>query len=157
MRLVLAAVGAPRTPWVKAGLAELEERVRRYFRFRTLEVRPAALPDALAGEAREREARALLDRVPTELELIALAREGVRWSTRDLARRLADLATYGGAGATFVVGSAHGLGPAVLSRAELRLSLSSMTLPHELARLVLTEQLYRAGTILRGEPYHKGP
>lgn len=157
MRVVVAAVGAPRSSLLKSGLAGLEKRVRRYFRFETLEVRPARLPDARADEAREREARALLDRVPEGLQLVALAREGEPWSTRDLARRLADIATYGGAGVTFVVGGAHGLAEELLSRADARLSLSAMTLPHELARLVLTEQLYRAGTILRGEPYHKGP
>lgn len=157
MRVVVVAVGAPRTRWVKSGLADLEKRVRRYFRFETLEVRSASLPDARADEAREREARALLDRVPGGLQLIALTREGEPWSSRDMARRLGDLATYGERGATFAIGGAHGLGARLLSRADLRLSLSSMTLPHELARLVLTEQLYRAGTILRGEPYHKGP
>ena len=60
------------------------------------------------------------------------------------------------AGVAFVIGGAFGLGDAVLSRSRRQLSLSAMTLPHEMARLVLAEQLYRAGTILRGEPYHKG-
>ena len=59
-------------------------------------------------------------------------------------------------GIGFIIGGAFGLGEAVLSRARHHLSLSDMTLPHEMARLVLAEQLYRAGTILRGEPYHKG-
>ena len=59
-------------------------------------------------------------------------------------------------GVAFVIGGAFGLGEAVLDRSRTRLSLSDMTLPHEMARLFLAEQLYRAGTILRGEPYHKG-
>jgi len=60
------------------------------------------------------------------------------------------------AGVAFIIGGAYGLGEGVLARAQQELSLSPMTLPHQVARLVLSEQLYRAGTILRGEPYHKG-
>jgi 23S rRNA (pseudouridine1915-N3)-methyltransferase len=65
--------------------------------------------------------------------------------------------TYGHAGAALIVGGAGGLGPGVLERARYRRSLSPMTLPHELARLVMAEQPYRAGTIIAGEPYHRGP
>ncbi|MFQ5746439.1 MAG: 23S rRNA (pseudouridine(1915)-N(3))-methyltransferase RlmH [Gemmatimonadota bacterium] len=66
------------------------------------------------------------------------------------------MGTYARAGAAFLVGAADGLGEEVLGRARHRLSLSRMTLPHDIARLVLTEQLYRAGTLLRGELYHRG-
>ncbi len=120
-------------------------------------VAPARLPDARAPEAREREAAALERRLPDELEFIALTREGERWTTRALADYLDDMRTYGRPGAAFAIGGAHGLAPRLLDRARARLALSAMTLPHEVARLVLTEQLYRAATILRGEPYHKGP
>ena len=77
-------------------------------------------------------------------------------STRELADYIDGLATYGRPGAAFLVGGAFGLSREVRAGAARCMSLSEMTMPHELARLVLTEQLYRAGTILRGEPYHKG-
>lgn len=77
-------------------------------------------------------------------------------TSRELAVALGDMATYGHAGAVFVVGGAFGLDEAFVGRRKRAVSLSSMTLPHDLARLLLAEQLYRAGTILRGEPYHKG-
>ncbi len=153
----VVAVGKPRTPGFGRAIEEYEARLGHYFRFEAVEVRPAALPDARADEAREREAAGLADRLPPELELIALTREGTAWSTRRLAGHLEDMQTYGRPGAAFAIGGAHGLAPSLLEAARHRLSLSSMTLPHELARLVLTEQLYRAGTLLRGEPYHKGP
>lgn len=156
-RIVLAAVGSPRTPGIARAIAEYEGRLSHYFRFEAIEVDAASLPDERAAEATVREGEALARRLPEELELVALTRAGRAWSTRELAARLADMQNYGGPGAAFAIGGAHGLAPTILEAARTRLSLSPMTLSHELARLVLTEQLYRAGTILRGHPYHKGP
>ena len=76
--------------------------------------------------------------------------------SRELAGYLERHGIRASAGVAFVIGGAFGLGSAVLERARRTLSLSKMTLPHEMARLLLMEQLYRAGTISRGEPYHKG-
>ena len=153
----MASVGRNRATALRRATEEYEDRLRRYIRFEAVVVAPARLPDARAPEAREREAAALERRLPDELEFIALTREGERWTTRALADYLDDMRTYGRPGAAFAIGGAHGLAPRLLDRARARLALSAMTLPHEVARLVLTEQLYRAATILRGEPYHKGP
>ena len=87
---------------------------------------------------------------------MALTRSGEPLGSEALARFLGDLALRSSPGVAFLIGGAHGLGAGVLAQARRRLALSAMTLPHELARVVLAEQLYRAGTILRGEPYHKG-
>jgi len=156
-RILVASVGRNRATALRRATEEYEDRLRRYIRFEVVVVDPAGLPDARATEAREREAAALERRLPDELDLIALTREGERWTTRTLADYLDDMRTYGRPGAAFAIGGAHGLAPGLLARARARLALSAMTLPHEVARLVLTEQLYRAATILRGEPYHKGP
>ncbi|MCY3698671.1 MAG: 23S rRNA (pseudouridine(1915)-N(3))-methyltransferase RlmH [Gemmatimonadetes bacterium] len=156
-RILVASVGRNRATPLRRVTEEYEDRLRRYIQFESVVVDPARLPDARAAEAREREAAALERRLPDELDLIALTREGRCWTTRALADYLDDLRTYGRPGAAFAIGGAHGLAPRLLARARKKLSLSAMTLPHEVARLVLTEQLYRAATILRGEPYHKGP
>ncbi|MYC88779.1 MAG: 23S rRNA (pseudouridine(1915)-N(3))-methyltransferase RlmH [Gemmatimonadales bacterium] len=156
-RILVASVGRNRASPLRRATEEYEDRLRRYIRFDTVVVGPARLPDARAAEAQEREGAALERRLPDDLELIALTREGERWTTRALADYLDDMRTYGRPGAAFAIGGAHGLAPRLLVRARARLALSAMTLPHEVARLVLTEQLYRAATILRGEPYHKGP
>lgn len=154
MKLTLAAVGTPRTPGLARAIEEYEERARRYFRLEVTEVSAAGGDDP--ERARRREAEALVRRVSGDLQVFALTREGKALTSGGLARHLDRMATYGRPGAAFLLGGAHGLAPAVIDRADHRLSLSPMTLPHELARLVLTEQIYRAGTILRGEPYHKG-
>jgi len=157
IRILVAAVGRIRTTGLAEAVAEYEGRAGRYFRFEAIEVPAAALPDERAHEARAREGETLLGRLPGDVTPVALTRRGKAWSTRDLARRFAEAQTYGLGGFAFLIGGAHGLDESVLASAAHRVSLSKMTLPHELARLVLAEQIYRAGTILRGEPYHKGP
>jgi 23S rRNA (pseudouridine1915-N3)-methyltransferase len=104
---------------------------------------------------REAAAPRLAERMPAGSRLVALAREGQGWSSAELARRV-DEWRLAARPVTFVLGGSNGLAPALLQQAQLRWSLGPLTLPHELARVVVVEQLYRAFTILRGEPYHKG-
>ncbi|MDT8435287.1 MAG: 23S rRNA (pseudouridine(1915)-N(3))-methyltransferase RlmH [Gemmatimonadota bacterium] len=157
MRVLILAVGAPRNRALAAAIREYETRAGRYFSLEAIEVPAARTGRAAPPElVRRKEAEDLRQRLPADLRSIALTREGRPFTSRDLAGRLSDLATYGGAGIAFLIGGAHGLDAALREACERRLSLSALTLPHDLARLVLAEQLYRAGTILRGEPYHKG-
>jgi 23S rRNA (pseudouridine1915-N3)-methyltransferase len=97
---------------------------------------------------------ALARRWPTSGEVIALEPSGVSWTTEELSAQIERRMTHGARNLTFVIGGADGIPAALVKRAQLRLSLSAMTLPHRLARLVLCEQIYRALTIIRGEPYH---
>lgn len=150
---MVVAVGSAGSGPVAEAVRDYEERASRYFDLETVEVRAGGGGEP--AEVRRQEGERLFDRVPEELHWFALTREGRGMRSRRLARYLEELATYGRAGAAFLVGGAHGLDERVLERARYRLSLSPMTLPHALARLVLTEQVYRAGTIARGEPYHK--
>lgn len=156
MKVLVVAVGRPRGALGDA-VADYEARAGRYWKLETVEV-PAGLKgsaSAPAARVMEAEAERILARVPAELELVALTREGRGTSSRELAAYLQELGTRSAPGVAFVIGGAFGLGKAVLGRAARKLSLSGLTLPHEMARLVLAEQLYRAGTIVRGEPYHK--
>ena len=152
MKVALLSVGRPGR-LLSRPVAEYEARAGRYFDFRAIEVKAGR---GEPGEIPDREAEALLARLPERHRVFALAREGERIGTRELAETLEDIATYGPGAVAWLVGGAFGLGAAALERADRRLSLSDLTLPHEFARLVLAEQLYRVGTILRGEPYHKG-
>ena len=156
MRVVVLSVGAPRNGPVASAVREYEARAARYFRLEIIEVAPATGHRGDAERARQEEARSILRRLPSDLDAWALTRSGEGSSSRDLAGQLEDMGTYARPGIAFVIGGAFGLDRAVLERCVRQFSLSPMTLPHDVARLVLAEQLYRAGTILRGEPYHKG-
>lgn len=150
------AVGRARGPVAEA-VEEYEKRAARYFSFEAVEVKEEAFRKAGdAGRVRDEEGKRLLARVPPGVEIVALHETGKQWTSHRLADYLQELAVRGSPGAAFVIGGAYGLSDEILSRARHQLSLSAFTLPHELARLVLAEQLYRAGTIARGEPYHKG-
>jgi 23S rRNA (pseudouridine1915-N3)-methyltransferase len=155
MRILIVVVGRARGE-LGAAIEDYEKRARRYWKLDIVEVAAGAGRDAPAGDVRSAEADRIVARIPSELEVVALTRDGKGMDSRELAGYLEQHAVRSSAGVAFVVGGAFGLGPSVLDRARRTLSLSTMTLPHEMARLLFTEQLYRAGTILRGEPYHKG-
>lgn len=156
MKVLVVAVGGVRGPLARA-VSEYEERAARYWKLEVVEVDAGARgknPDAERVMAAE--AERILPRIPDDLEVVALTRKAKQMGSRTLATYLQRLMVGASSGVVFVLGGAWGLDPSVLSRARRAISLSAMTLPHEMARLVLAEQLYRAGTILRNEPYHKG-
>ena len=154
MRVLVVVVGKPREPGLAAAIGEFEARAARYWPLEIHEVREESARAFPADLVREREGERLLAKLPAGADLVACDVDGAtmrseafaQWlqRTRESARSVA-----------FAIGGAYGLGDAVRARARTRLSLAPWTLPHELARLVLAEQLYRAGTIVRGEPYHK--
>ncbi len=155
MKVSVLAVGKP-GPLLADAINDYEARARRYWTLDVVEVREEKARKGMPAErVRAAESARLLERVPEGAELVALTRTGESWSSSALARYLERLALHGRAGAAFVIGGAYGLAEELLRPARHRLSLSTFTLPHDLARLCLAEQLYRAGTILRGEPYHK--
>lgn len=156
MKLTVVVVGKVRGALAEA-VAEYETRAARYWKLEVIEVdagAPGGRDDRDAVRAAEEER--ILARVPDGTDLVALTRSGRGMGSRALASWLGELGLRSAQGATFVIGGAYGVGATILERSR-HISLSAMTLTHEMARLVLAEQLYRAGTILRGEPYHKGP
>ena len=151
----MLAVGRP-GPLFRDAINEYEARAARYWSFEAIEVKEQKAGGSTPEQrVRDLEAARLLEKTPSGLELIALTRTGAVWDSAGFAHYLQELANTGRPGAAFLIGGAFGLGEQAIQRAARQLSLSACTLPHELARLVLTEQLYRAGTIARGEPYHK--
>jgi len=151
--LWLLAVGKLR-PAYRAACDDYLRRLGRYATVHEVEVREAARAPTRAVQQAE-EAKRLRERIPDRARTVALAREGKGWSSADLAGRLERWAADGRPLA-FVIGGSTGLDGDLLREADERWSLGPLTLPHELARVVVAEQLYRAGTIRRGEPYHKG-
>ncbi len=159
MNITLVCVGKATGP-VGSAISDYEDRVRRYWRFESVEVEGGAgktRKPPNPGFVKGKEAERILARIPEKGQVIALARAGRALGSRGFAKMLEEKALRSTKDLIFVIGGAYGLGEGVLERASLKLSLSAVTLPHEIARLLLAEQLYRAGTILRNEPYHKGP
>jgi 23S rRNA (pseudouridine1915-N3)-methyltransferase len=146
-------VGRDRSGLYRPALEEYARRLGRYARFEVVEV-PEARRHAGTPRARDEEGQAILARLRDGERVVALDERGREPSSEELARRLGAWLA-GGRDLALVVGGADGLAEAVKARADESLSLSRLTLAHRLARLVLLEQLYRAFTILRGEPYHK--
>jgi 23S rRNA (pseudouridine1915-N3)-methyltransferase len=153
MELVLLAVGKLR-PSYREVMDDYLRRLGRHVKVREIEVREASRAPTVDAQ-RSEEADRLLARRPAGSRLVALARLGTGWSSDELARRLGRWMQEARPVA-LAVGGSHGLAPDLLAAAADRWSLGPLTLPHELARVVVAEQLYRAVTILRGEPYHKG-
>lgn len=157
MRVTVVVVGRPPSDLASL-IDDYEGRARRYWKFEVFEVAGGAGGGGHQdeGKVRAAEARRIREKIPKGSEVWALTRGGREWSSPELARELEERALRSVPGVALLIGGAFGLDSDLLGEARERISLSRMTLPHGLARLFLAEQLYRAGTILRNEPYHKG-
>jgi 23S rRNA (pseudouridine1915-N3)-methyltransferase len=151
--LFLAGVGRLR-PSFRDAVDEYLKRLRRFVPVEEREVREAGRAGNPVAQRRE-EATRLRAALPAGARWVALDLSGRGWSSEALATRL-EAWKAPGKDTAFLIGGATGLDPTVLSAAEERWSLGPLTLPHELVRVVVAEQLYRAATILAGQPYHKG-
>jgi 23S rRNA (pseudouridine1915-N3)-methyltransferase len=153
MTLFILAVGRLRSAY-RETCDDYVRRLGRYTRVEEAEVREASRAPTVEAQ-RQEEASRLRARLPGAATVVALTREGSAWTSEELARRV-DGWRAAGRPLAVVLGGSHGLSADFLSATGVRWSLGPLTLPHELARVVVVEQLYRAFTILRGEPYHKG-
>ena len=152
MKITVAAVGQVRDRSCRALCDDYSSRIRRYGPFDLVEVREGrGLPRARAMEV---EGERLLSKIPSAARAVSLDEHGRTLTSDQLARWVAARQQDATRDVRLLVGGPYGLSDAVKSRCAESIRLSSMTLPHELARVVLLEQLYRAWTILRGEPYH---
>ncbi|HXD49367.1 MAG TPA: 23S rRNA (pseudouridine(1915)-N(3))-methyltransferase RlmH [Gemmatimonadaceae bacterium] len=154
MRFVVAVVGKPRDAGLSGVIHDYETRAGRYWPLDVHEVREEPARSISADLVREREGERLLAAIPPGAEVVACDVGGRQMTSEQFAawlQRLRERARDVG----LLIGGAFGLSAAVQQRASVSLALAPWTLPHELARLVLAEQLYRAGSILRREPYHK--
>ena len=155
MKTTIIATGKLKERYWREACAEYVKRLAPYGALEIVE-----LPDrdpAKGGVARalQQEASAILKAVPAGAWVIALALEGRPVSSEELSARLDELKVSGHSRVCFVIGSSQGLAPEVLKRADEAISFGRITLPHNLARVVLLEQLYRAACISAGNPYHK--
>jgi 23S rRNA (pseudouridine1915-N3)-methyltransferase len=153
VRVRVVAVGRLKEPHWRAACDEYLKRLRAYASVEMVEVADRDI-SADVSRAVIAEGADLLRAVPEGSRVVALEVGGPQMTSEELAAWFSEAMLHGSSDVTFVVGGSAGLSPAVLARSDERLSLSKMTLPHQLARVVLLEQLYRAFRISRGEPYH---
>ena len=155
MRLKIIAVGTKMPAWVEQGFQDYAKRLPRDFSVQVVELplgqrgKNASVQKAIAKEGEQ-----MLAAIPQGDQVIALDVKGKPWSTEQLADNLADWRMQG-SNYSLLIGGPNGLAPECLARANTKWSLSALTLPHPLVRIVVIEQLYRAWTILNNHPYHK--
>ncbi|MBA6413215.1 23S rRNA (pseudouridine(1915)-N(3))-methyltransferase RlmH [Parahaliea sp. F7430] len=155
MRLTIVAVGGRMPAWVEEGVSEYSKRLPRELRLQWREVPLARRgKDAKAEQLCQAEGEQILKAVPQGDRVIALDVKGRSWTTPELAQQLSSW-QMSGDNYSLLIGGPDGLSAECLARAERRWSLSALTLPHPLVRIVLAEQLYRAWTITVNHPYHR--
>jgi 23S rRNA (pseudouridine1915-N3)-methyltransferase len=154
MRLVVAVVGKARNAALGEAIRDYETRAARYWPLDVHEVREERATGGSIERVKEREGARLAERIPARAQTVVCEQAGRALDSTQFAELL-QRTREEDRDVAFVIGGAFGLATDVSARATLRLSLAPWTLPHEIARLVLVEQIYRAGTIVRGEPYHK--
>jgi 23S rRNA (pseudouridine1915-N3)-methyltransferase len=147
LRVQLICTGRLKEPYFVQACDEYDKRLRRYCTLERLEL-------AETGDV-ARDGEAMLKKIPEDAFVVALCIEGVLTSSEELSALLTDCANRGRSRVCFLIGGSDGLSDAVKKRADLRLSMSRMTFPHHLARVMLLEQLYRAFNISEGGKYHK--
>ena len=154
MRLVVAVVGKARNPALGEAIRDYEKRAARYWPLDVHEVREERAAGVPIERVKEREGVRLSEKVPGSAQTIACEAGGKSLSSSEFAEFLQSAREHE-QDVAFLIGGAFGLPSELLGKSSMKLSLAPWTLPHEIARLVLVEQIYRAGTIVRGEPYHK--
>ncbi|WP_117161406.1 23S rRNA (pseudouridine(1915)-N(3))-methyltransferase RlmH [Paraliobacillus sp. X-1268] len=159
MNITIISVGKLKEKYLKQGIEEYVKRLGAYATINLVEVADEKAPENLSQaqmqEVINKEGERILSKIHPDTYVVTLEIKGKQLTSEQLASQLDGLATHGKSKIAFVIGGSLGLSEAVRSRSDFALSFSKMTLPHQLMRLVLVEQVYRAYRINRGEPYHK--
>lgn len=158
MEINILAVGKVKEAYLREGIEEFVKRLQPYTRLNITELADEKIPSN-PGKAekegiKQREGARILGSLPERTYVIALDLKGKPLSSEGLAQSIENLQIRGHSSISFIIGGALGLSKELLERADFRLSLSHMTFTHQMARLILLEQIYRAFKIMKGEPYH---
>lgn len=159
MNINVVSVGKIKEKYLVKGINEYSKRLSRYCKLKLIEVKDEKAPENLSEAEMEmikdKEGERILSKIKEDSYVIALAIEGKMISSEDLSKTIDNLALQGKSDITFVIGGSLGLPQEMLKRSNYKLSFSKMTFPHQLMKMILLEQVYRAFRISRGEPYHK--
>lgn len=159
MKIKVVTVGKLKEKYLKDGIAEYSKRISRFAKLEMIELADEKTPDRASESENQKileiEGQRILSKVGDRDFVIVLAIEGKTLSSEEFSKRLEEASIKGFSTLTFIIGGSLGLAQDVKKRANLAVSFGRLTLPHQLMRLVLVEQIYRAFTIQQGSPYHK--
>ena len=159
MKIKVVTVGKLKEKYLKDGIAEYSKRISRFAKLEMIEIADEKTPDKASESENQKileiEGQRILSKVGDRDFVIVLAIEGKTFSSEEFSKQLEEASIKGFSTLTFIIGGSLGLAQDVKNRANLSVSFGRLTLPHQLMRLVLVEQIYRAFTIQQGSPYHK--
>lgn len=159
MNVKIIALGKLKEKYLRDAFAEYEKRLSAFCRFTIDELEPERLPDEPSEQEIEKalktEAEKISSKIPQNSLVVAMCIEGKQQSSTAFAETLSRAANNGKSTAVFIIGSSYGLSGEIKKTADLKMSMSEMTFPHQLARIMLSEQIYRAFTIINNRKYHK--
>lgn len=155
MKITLLTVGKTDKDWVKQGMDIYVSRLKHYIPFSVVEIPELKNVSSLTKEQiKVREGELILKNIRPADDMILLDERGKEFSSVEFAKVIQDKITYAGKDIVYVIGGAYGFSDAVYQRANSKISLSRMTFSHQMVRAIFIEQVYRAFTIMKGEPYH---
>lgn len=159
MQITIIAVGKLKEKYLSKGIEEYAKRLKSYTKFKVIEVADEHAPENLSQADMDRvkqiEGDRILNRVSDQDTVFALDLKGKQVTSEGFADLIEEKMNYGQSKLTFIIGGSLGLSQEVIDRSQYQLSFGKLTYPHQLMRLILTEQIYRAFRIIRNEPYHK--
>ena len=159
MKIKVVTVGKLKEKYLKDGIAEYSKRISRFAKFEMIELSDEKTPDKASESENQKileiEGQRILSKIADRDFVIVLAIEGKTFVSEEFSKQLEETSIKGFSTLTFIIGGSLGLSSSVKNRANLSVSFGRLTLPHQLMRLVLVEQIYRAFTIQQGFPYHK--
>lgn len=159
MKIKVVTVGKLKEKYLKDGIAEYSKRISRFAKFEMIELSDEKTPDKASESENQKileiEGQRILSKIADRDFVIVLAIEGKTFFSEEFSKQLEETSIKGFSTLTFIIGGSLGLSSSVKNRANLSASFGRLTLPHQLMRLVLVEQIYRAFTIQQGFPYHK--
>ena len=159
MEIKIIVVGKLKEKYLKNGISEYLKRMKSYANLKIIEVKDEAagqtLSEAEIEQIKEIEGKRILEKLPKQARVIALDLKGKQLTSERFSEEINETMTYGTSQIVFIIGGSHGLSQEVLQKTDLKISFGKMTYPHQLMRLILVEQIYRAFKIMRNEPYHK--
>ena len=159
MKITIISVGKIKEKYFEDAIKEYSKRLSKYCKLNFIEVKDEKTKENAStvedNLVKETEGKRILDKISDSSKVIALAIEGKQFSSEELAKEIESMRVSGTSDLTFVIGGSLGLHKTVLDRADMLLSFSDMTFPHQLMRVILLEQIYRSFRIINNEPYHK--